>query len=202
MNYAIIPACGASNRMGCPKLLLKLDGRTILERVIHSLRAGGVDQILVVAHPQLPELVHVAVRAGAGSIQPAHETADMRETVAIGLGWVEENSSPNGDEGWFLVPADHPCLDPEVVRRLIDARGRYRDKTVFVPVHAGRRGHPALLAWSHAYQILKGRIPGGGLNHYIRGQEAVTHLVPVDSPGVLGDLDTPEDWRRILASRS
>jgi CTP:molybdopterin cytidylyltransferase MocA len=41
--------------------------------------------------------------------------------------------------------------------------------------------------------------PGLGLNHYLREQTDETCLVPVTSADVLCDLDTPEDYARLLA---
>ena len=40
---------------------------------------------------------------------------------------------------------------------------------------------------------------GEGINTYLRGQRAATLELPVTSAHVLQDLDTPEDYRRLLA---
>jgi CTP:molybdopterin cytidylyltransferase MocA len=42
--------------------------------------------------------------------------------------------------------------------------------------------------------------PEIGLNVYLRRQQKRTMEVPVDSPTILWDLDTPEDYERILAA--
>ena len=41
MIAAIVPAAGKSTRMGRPKLLMSLDGATLLHRVVTALRQGG-----------------------------------------------------------------------------------------------------------------------------------------------------------------
>ena len=46
-------------------------------------------------------------------------TADMRATVRHGLAWLEEHFHPRPDDDWLLVPADHPTLDPLVIRALL-----------------------------------------------------------------------------------
>src|SRR5262249_55192184 len=97
----------------------------------------------------------------------------------------------------LLVPADHPTLEAEVIRRLAAARAEYPGATILVPTHAGRRGHPLLLAWSHVPAI-RALTPDEGVNTYIRCQTAATRELPIDTPEVLRDLDTPEDYQRLL----
>ena len=196
MTLALLPAAGRSVRMGRPKLALPLGGRTVLEQVLRALREGGVVHTLVVVGPHVPELVPLAEAAGAHVCLLAEETADMRATVEHGLRWLEERFHPGPDDGWLLVPADHPALDAEVVRQLRRARAAHPDRSIFVPTFAGRRGHPALIAWGHVADI-RAHPPGLGLNTYLRRCADQTVEVAVDSAGVLCDLDTPEDYERL-----
>jgi molybdenum cofactor cytidylyltransferase len=196
MLFAVIPAAGKSVRMGRPKLALPLGDRTVLERVIASLREGGVEQILVVVGPHVMQLAPLAQLAGAHVLQLAEETPDMRATVEAGLRWLEERFHPRPDDGWLLVPADHPTLDPLVIRALIRERALAPDHSIIVPTHAGRRGHPTLIDWKHVAGMRT--LPAGsGLNVYLRQHAGETREVPVDSPDVLCDLDTPDDYERL-----
>ena len=81
----VIPAAGLSKRMGRPKLGLPWGGSTVLERVIASVRAGGIEHILVVLGPASGGLRHLAERAGASVLLLDQETPDMRTTVLAGL---------------------------------------------------------------------------------------------------------------------
>src|SRR6516225_8575191 len=119
MTFAVIPAAGHSARMGRPKLALPLGERTVLERVIDSLRAAGVEHVVVVIGPHVPQLAPLAQSAGAHVLQLAEETPDMRATAEAGLRWLEGRFRPRPDDTWLLVPADHPTLDPHVIRRLM-----------------------------------------------------------------------------------
>ncbi|MCS7269454.1 MAG: NTP transferase domain-containing protein, partial [Gemmataceae bacterium] len=49
---AVVPAAGQSRRMGRPKLLLPWKGSTVVETVVHTVRQGGVDRVLVVIGPE------------------------------------------------------------------------------------------------------------------------------------------------------
>ncbi|MCS6850963.1 MAG: nucleotidyltransferase family protein [Gemmataceae bacterium] len=195
--FAVVPAAGKSERMGRPKLALPLGPRSVLEHTVQTLRDAGVPHVLVVVGPHLPELVPLAERAGAQVLQLTQPTPDMRGTVEAGLRVLEEVFHPNADDGWLLVPADHPVLDVTAIRELLAAPRRHPDCSLFVPTYAGRRGHPALLAWRHVPEIRALPVPQG-LNAYLRQHAAVLAEVPVSSPSVLVDLDTPDDYDRLL----
>jgi molybdenum cofactor cytidylyltransferase len=195
MTFALIPAAGQSRRMGRPKLLLPLGGRTVLERVVGAFRAAGVAQVLVIAAPDAAELAACAAAAGAAVLTLAEETPDMRATLLHGLNWVEEHWQPAAQGDWLLSPADHPALDAAVVRQLIAAATTDPLHSIFLPEFAGRRGHPVLLGWGHVGAVRQ-LGPGEGLNGYLRRQADQTVLLPA-SADVLVDLDTPEDYERL-----
>jgi molybdenum cofactor cytidylyltransferase len=198
MTFALIPAAGKSTRMGRPKLLLPLGGRTVLEHVVTALRAGGVEEVLVVVGPHVAQLAEVAASAGARVLALTEETADMRATVEAGLEWLDKHRHPSPDDHWLLVPADHPTLEPDIVRRLLATARQLPPGQIVVPTHGGRRGHPTLVGWRHREGIAN--LPAGhGLNAYLRQHAGLVSEVEVPSPEVLEDLDTPEDYERLLS---
>jgi molybdenum cofactor cytidylyltransferase len=194
--FAVIPAAGKSTRMGRPKLALPLGSRTVLERVVTSLRQAGVEHVVVVIGPHVPELGPVAERAGAHVCRLAYETPDMRATIEQGLCWLEEHFHPHPESGWLLVPADHPLLDAQVVRQLVEARAVAGDSSILIPTYQGRRGHPALIGWNHVPAI-EALSPGQGLNVYLRQHNEETFEVPVDTEAILWDLDDAADYERL-----
>jgi molybdenum cofactor cytidylyltransferase len=197
MILALLPAAGKSTRMGRPKLALPLGGRTVLEHAVAALRQAGVEHVLVVVGPHVPELVPLAEAAGAAVCLLAQETPDMRATIEHGLRWLEECLHPSPEDAWLLTPADHPTLDAAVVRDLRQARAAHPDRSILIPAFAGRRGHPTLIGWKHVAGI-RAHPAGQGLNAYLRLHGGETLEVPVTSADVLRDLDTPEDYERLL----
>ncbi|HMF12306.1 MAG TPA: nucleotidyltransferase family protein [Gemmataceae bacterium] len=199
MIFAVVPAAGKSVRMGRPKLTLPLGGRTVLECVVSALRTAGVEHVLVVLGPHVADLVGLAESTGAHALALTEATPDMRATVERGLSWLEERYRPRDDDAWLLVPADHPTLDAAVVPRLLQARERQPETGILVPTYENRRGHPALIAWPHVAGI-RALPPGHGLNAYLRQHSAETLELPIASPSVLWDLDTPEDYERLRST--
>jgi molybdenum cofactor cytidylyltransferase len=197
-TFGLIPAAGKSSRMGQPKLLLPVGGTTVLERVLTAVRAGGVADVVVVVGPALTALADAARGRGAHVLALPVETADMRATCVHGLDWLETRFAPAPDDGWLLLPADHPTCRPDVVRALLAAAGQHHEWSIVVPVHEGRRGHPVWLRWRHVAAIRA--LPAQqGLNAFIRERTAETLELTWPDAEILRDLDTPEDYRRLVS---
>jgi molybdenum cofactor cytidylyltransferase len=121
----------------------------------------------------------------------------MRATVEQGLHWLEEKFHPQPDDGWLLLPADHPTLDPNLVAQLLAAWRRRAGRTILVPTYAGKRGHPVLIGWEHVAGICT--LPAGqGINVYLGQHRAQTWEMDAPTADVLCDLDTPEDYERLV----
>jgi molybdenum cofactor cytidylyltransferase len=186
--------------MGKPKLALPLGERTVVERVVSTLREGGVAHVLVVVGPHVPELIPLARAAEAEVLVLNEVTPDMRTTVERGLAWLEERYLPKESDWWFLAPADHPAFSSDVVRQLLAVAEANPSCSVAVPVNEGRRGHPVLLRWSCVASIRA--LPADqGINTYLRMNAQEVREVPVNDPGIHANLDTPEDYARFTKSR-
>ncbi len=194
-TFAVVPACGHSTRMGRPKLSLPLGGRAVIEHVVGALRDGGVDRVLVVVGPHVPELVPLAAAAGAEVLPLPEPTADMRATVEAGLRHLEDRYRPAADDLWLLVPADHPTLSAGLVRQLLDV-ARNSSHTIAIPTVQGRRGHPAAIRWHHVAGI-RALPPDEGINAYFRRHAAAVLEYRVTDAGAVADLDTPADYERL-----
>jgi molybdenum cofactor cytidylyltransferase len=196
-TFAIIPAAGKSQRMGMPKLTLPLGGSTIIEHTMRSLAKAKVEEILVVVGPTSPELTKLTESSSTHVLRLEKETHDMRATVMAGLRHLDESQHPRPDDRVLLIPADHPTLDPEIVEQLQAARTASTWPTIIIPTFKGNRGHPVLFDWQHVANISNWPTELG-LNSYFRTQLHVALEVPVDKPSILIDLDTPEDYARLL----
>ena len=121
----------------------------------------------------------------------------MRATVEQGWRWWERRRAMQDEDAWYLVPADHPVLDAAVVAQLEAERIRNPERSIVIPTFGGKRGHPALLRWKHVTGM-RALPPGVGLNVYLRQHVQETLEVPVETPGVLLDLDTPQDYDNLV----
>lgn len=191
--FAVIPAAGRSRRMGRPKLLLPLGSTTVIGRLLEVLSAADIEAF-VLARSDDEALRAEATRCGAVVVQPESPPPEMRISVEHLLQAIEKQHSPQADDGWLLIPADHPLLAPSTLRQLVHA-WRESPTQIVLPSFGGRRGHPTLLPWSLAADVQA--LPADvGINHLVRQHPERVSEVAVDDPMVLFDIDTPADYER------
>ncbi|MGH7138629.1 MAG: nucleotidyltransferase family protein, partial [Pirellulales bacterium] len=152
--FAIVPAAGASVRMGTAKLLLPLGGKTIIERTIDAWRSSGVDRVLVVVRADDAPLAAIVRESGATLVAADPPPADMKTSVQAGLHYLADYEKPAANDVWLTAPADLPSFSGEVVRRLL-ATYNPAAPQVLVAGHAGCAGHPVLFPWSYAADVAK-----------------------------------------------
>lgn len=185
---AVIPAAGLSSRMGLFKQLMSYQGKPLIAHGIEAMAVAGAGPIVVVTGHRADALEE-ALRAYPVRCvcNPDYATADMLASIRIGL------SAIASYDAVCILPCDLAPLSTETVALLIDAFRR-TGAPVVGPCHRGRRGHPPLLSYEAAQAVL--RYQGeGGLRAALRPFTADTLLVETGDPGVLADLDTPDDVR-------
>ena len=199
--FALIPAAGRSRRMGTSKLLLPWQGTTVIEHLIHTLTRSEITAVVIVIRPDDLALQEVVQRTSALPIIPDHEPPEMRNSIEIGLQAIRQRYSPADEDGWLLIPADHPLLERDVLDGLL-ARWSRGDCEALLPTLGERRGHPTLLRWSLAARIEQ--LPRDvGVNALLRSSPNLVTEWPTDHESVLADLDTPEDyayWQRRMTN--
>ncbi len=192
---ALIPAAGQSRRMGVPKLLLRLGTRTVIEHLVLALRHPAITHVVVLVRSNDVELqTALAKFPEVRMVIPAIEPEEMRASVQCLL----EAIAPQHAGGWLLVPADSPWIEQQVLDRLIATWQQHPDK-ISVPTHMAKRGHPTLFPASLPHETAQ--LPSAcGLNSLLRSQPERVLEVACDEESVLYDLDTPEDFARLLTA--
>jgi len=196
MSCAIIPAAGRSSRMGRPKLLLPLGDTTLIGRLIDSLRSGGVGRIVLVIAPGAGELRLWARERELEIATNPNPERGMLSTILSGVEHLEATPMPC-DGPLLISPADVPGISPQSIQRLLAAHPAAAK--LIVPTYRGKRGHPLLLA-PELISELPHLDPEVGLKQ-IRDHHDVLEIA-VDDPGILSDIDTPEDYERFRAEVS
>lgn len=195
--FAIVPAAGHSRRMGEPKLLMNVGGQMVIERTLGCFRDVPLTGAAVVGRRSDHSLREIVQRVGSPFewVTGRDDPPDMLASIRLGVAHVRDRFEPSARDWFFLLPADYPVIDGEVATALVAAT-QTPERVAIAPTYSGKRGHPLLLSWSVAEHL--GEIPEGhGFNWLMReGRVAVTEL-PLNSPGVLQDLDTPADFDAI-----
>ena len=190
---SIVAASGLSTRMGTSKALLEVEGRTFLARILDALRAGGGDPILVVVRdPDGPEASEIRLRGGRPILNPDPSPGPISSLQAGLL------ALPEGTEGVLFSPVDHPFFSPDTVRRLIKTF-HATGAPLVAPSFKGRRGHPVLFG-NEVFSELLGPDLLEGARTVVGRYLDRRRVVEVGDPGILADINTPEDLKNHLPS--
>jgi molybdenum cofactor cytidylyltransferase len=189
MISAIVLAAGTSSRMGVPKPLVPIDGRPLLDYVLRTVRASGVDEIVVVLGHEADRVrTAIPLHGIRAIVNDAYEDG-MSTSIRAGV-----RAANSRSKGFLIVLGDQPFVTSKTVGELIARRNESR-ATIVIPTFRGQRGNPVVLDRSLARDIH--RLTGDQGCRAIFGRHADGILeVPVQDPGVLIDLDTPDQIAR------
>ena len=188
MITAIVLAAGLSRRMGKPKMLLPWGSTTVLGQVLHTLQATPVDEVLVIAGAGREAVEPICRELGARAVfNPDYEAGEMLSSLQTGLG----AARPTADAA-LVVLGDQPGMEARVVQAVLFAYDEARAPLV-IPSFQRRRGHPWLVDRGLWSELLGMRAPETPRDFLARHGAAI-HYVEADSPLILEDIDTPEEY--------
>jgi molybdenum cofactor cytidylyltransferase len=191
----VILAAGRSERMGRPKALLPCgpDGTTFVRRLAVALCDGGAEEALVVGRPDdealRAEVLALPVRARY--VENPNADEGQLSSLLAGLSAADRP----GVSGVLVAPVDAPLIAAATVAALLDEFRATRAPIVRA-VHHGRHGHPVLFG-REMFDALRRADPAAGARAVLRAHADRLVNVDVDDPGVLGDVDTPADYRAL-----
>lgn len=188
---AVILAAGASNRMGRNKMLLDVDGVPMVRRAaLVAIEAGASPVVVVVGNDEQQVRDALSGLDCTFALNPDF-TGPTSTSLHAGLRALDERV-----DATIVMLADMVRISSDMLRALITsietsdaplAVSRYGD--VLAPPLLFRRSlWPELLAW-HGEGCGKAVVK-------VHQHEAVMHDWPTDA---LRDIDTPDDYRELLA---
>ena len=185
---AVLLAAGLARRMGQLKQLLPLGSLTVIEHSLNAILSAGVSDTVVVIGPDGADVssaighlpVTIALNTNSGS--------DMAASVRIGLNGLNDTAS-----SVLVCPADHPLVLPDTIKALIVRHNENRE-AVIIPSHDRRRGHPTLFP----RQVIQEIFERSSLRDVITAHVGMIVYENTEDEGVLLDMDTPQDYERIL----
>jgi molybdenum cofactor cytidylyltransferase len=185
--HALVLAAGAGRRFGGGKLMAPWRGGVLLDGALDAALAAPVDGVIVVSGADARVDAHVLGRADPRLtlVHAADHARGLSASLKAGLA-----ALPGETVGALVFLGDMPLTPRAVLHPLVEAL--LRGASAAVPVHEGRRGHPAALSRRlfAAVAALDGDRGAGGL---LDGLGDAVTTVETDDAGVLGDVDRPED---------
>lgn len=193
MISGIILAAGKSARMGQPKLLLEVSGKTLIRHAVENALGSQLGEVVIVISNEAQR-----VRAEtAGYAVRIVENPRFAEGQSTSLKAGMDAVAPEA-EAVLVLMADQPFVRPELIDALIQ-RYRESDCQIVAPEYDGQIGSPVLFDRVF-FAALRSVTGDKGGRDIIRAQAERVCRVRIESSLAARDIDTWQEYEQLLAS--
>ncbi len=188
-------AAGKSTRMGRPKATLRLDDAdTFLTRIIRTFQEAQVDDVVVVLGHEAEAILKSVEQAGLSPRFVVNEQFESGQfsSVLAGLRAIDRP----GVRAMLMTLVDVPLVSAATVRAVLE-RYRTTHAPVVRPVRGTLHGHPVLIDRS-LFDEIRAADPQRGAKPIVRAHVSAAGDVEVEDEGAFSDIDTPEEYKRLV----
>lgn len=185
----VLLAAGKSSRMGQNKLLVELEGQSLLRRALDTASGAGLRPLLVVVGHERERAQKELAGLDCEIVVNPDYARGMNTSLAAGIAAV-----PGSAGGAVVMLADMPFVSAAMIRALVE-RWRAAEAPLAISTYDGVVAPPTLYGRALFSEIdaLDGDGCGKRIIRQHRG-EAVELAWPAPA---LADLDVPEDLDRV-----
>jgi molybdenum cofactor cytidylyltransferase len=181
-------AAGLSRRMGQPKLVLPLGGKTLVRWSVEAL-LPHVGCVVVVTPPDDTRIREALDGLAVGFVTNPHPEAGQGTSIAAGV-----RALPPRTEAVVIALADQPRVPAHIVPSLLEALRR-QGVAIAAPVYRGVQGTPVAFAAS-VFDELRTLTGEAGARAVVHRDPARVALLEIDAD-MPPDVDTPADYARL-----
>lgn len=182
----IVLAAGLSSRAEIYKMTLDFVGKTLIERCIEGMY-DVCSKIIVVCGYKMDVLIGALNKYS--KIQIVYNENYFNGMFTS----VKEGIKQVKTERFFLVPGDYPTISRQVYESMLMIEGN-----IVIPLFNGKKGHPVLMKSRLIRDILE-KPDDSNLQEFIDNNGFIS--INVQDDGILTDIDTFEDYLRVLNSK-
>lgn len=185
----VILAAGGASRYGHPKALLDWHGRPFIRKVVQTALTSGLDPVIVVVGANADEIIPALDGLPVKIVYNPDWQNGQSGSVRCGV-----SALPAESGGAVFLLADQPHIPVELIRALVEKHHTSLSPWL-APMVEDRRANPVLFdrVTFPALQTLSGDTGGRA----VMRQFPAAYL-PWHDSRILLDVDTPEDYRRLL----
>ena len=185
---AILLAAGASRRMGTIKQLLPVQGEPAVRHCLGRMLDAGIEHIVVVLGANRQKIRPVVNDLPVDIAVNVHPNSHMSASVSTGL-----TCLPAAVTGVLVALCDHPLVSTATYQ-FLNGYHHLAPDSILLPEYRGRGGHPTVFPRDLS-RLADYGIP---LNRVVHENSDRVRRIALDAPGITQDMDTPEDYRRLL----
>ena len=185
----VLLAAGEARRFGGDKLCVALRGAARVPIGVAAYRtlARAIAESIVVVRPDDVVLRALFEREGAHIVVAPDASEGLSRSLAAGVSSIDPAS------GVVVALADMPWIEATTIAAV--ARSIAKGASIAAPRFRGQRGHPVGFGPGHRAALLGVRGDEGARTILAAHAGSLT-LIDVNDPGVLRDIDTPDDMER------
>ncbi len=185
----IILAAGDASRYGRLKQLLPWQGEPLVRRVARTALQAGLSPVVLVSGAQAAEVEAAVKDLPVQVAQNPDWRAGQSTSVVTGI-----NALPADCGAAIFLLADQPQISSTLIRSLVEERSSTLP-VILAPLVNGQRSNPVLFDRQTFPDLLALSGDTGGRALFSRYKVA---WLPWHDPGPLLDIDTPQDYQRLL----
>lgn len=180
----VLLAAGNSSRFGSNKLSHPLkSGEVIGLRSARQL-ISVLDDCIAVVRQSDSQLCDELTQLGFKTVIQPHTDAGMGNSLSRAI------RASKAAHSWLISLADMPWIKTETLLHVVTALQNCA--SIVAPVFKGQRGHPVGFNKKYRDDLLALDGDSGARSLLTTHSEHI-QLLTVDDPGILSDVDTPED---------
>ena len=186
---AVILAAGEARRFGSPKQLLNWHGKPLIWHVAKRALRAELNPVIIIAGAEIDAIQQAVADLQVQIIHNPDWQQGQGTSAKLGAEAVSARSG-----GILFMLADQPQIPIPLMRALIEAHAQ-RLNPIMGPLVDGKRGNPVLFdrATFPDLTLLSGEAGGRQLF-----SKYPVDWIPWYDPAPLVDIDTPEDYARLL----
>ncbi len=190
----VVLAAGSSTRMGGPnKLLERVDDVPMVETVVRAALGSRADEVVVVTGEDRERVEACLAGLPVRLVWNPQHAGGLSTSLQAGI-----SALKTGTRAVVVCLGDMPLVKSSHIDALIRAFLADSEGSIFVPTWQGKRGNPVL--WTVDLLPEIGTLTGDvGVKALMDRHPATVREVPVDEPGILTDVDTPEALEELVA---
>ncbi|MDC1326817.1 nucleotidyltransferase family protein [Ulvibacter sp.] len=192
-NIAIlIPAAGASRRLGSPKQLLKWGDYTLISHAIETAKELDQTKIVVILGAYNDKIKPEIDNRSVQILTNEDWENGLGSSIAVGVEYLSK-SSQTFDAVLVLLP-DQPLIDTLYLKMMIDKFRVGENQIIATAYGSEKYGVPALFDKKY-FEKLRGLTDDRGAQEFIK--QSAKFVTSVDINPLISDIDTEEDYNRI-----
>ena len=187
MIGAVILAAGLSSRMPGNKLLAPIKGVPLVRHAVEAALASQAHPVVVVIGNGAAEVLEALGGLDITIVENHNYAMGLSESLKVGV-----KNLPLTCKGVLVLLGDMPYVTAGTIDSLIMQFDPAANRTICVPVKAGRRGNPVLWGRRHFPEILALQGDQGAKGLMDRHADTLCEVTVADD-SIFADIDTKDD---------